>query len=97
MTELNINEPQYDMLYTLFAFPSIFSTFIIGFLIDVLGVRIGLVSLSFGIAVFQLFVAFGGLFKSYPLMLIGRMMFGIASSSLITAQSAFISSWFVGK
>jgi len=67
------------MLYTIFALPNIFATFIIGFLIDFLGVRIGLVALSLGVAVFQCIVAAGGASKSYTTMLIGRMLFGIAS------------------
>lgn len=67
------------MLYTIFALPNIFATFIIGFLIDFLGVRIGLVTLSLGVAVFQAVVAAGGAYKSYACMLVGRMLFGIAS------------------
>lgn len=79
MNELNINEPQYDWLYTIFALPNIFATFIIGFLIDFLGVRIGIIALSFGVVVFQTVVAAGGASKSYATMLVGRMLFGIAS------------------
>lgn len=85
------------MLYTIFALPNIFATFIIGFLIDFLGVRIGIVALSIGVALFQCLVAIGGAYKSYTTMLIGRMLFGIASESLITAQASFVSFWFVGK
>lgn len=85
------------MLYTIFALPNIFATFIIGYLIDFLGVRFGLVTLSLGVAVFQAVVAAGGAYKSYTCMLVGRMLFGIASESLITAQASFVSFWFVGK
>jgi hypothetical protein len=85
------------MLYTIFAFPNIFATFIIGFLIDYLGVRIGLIALSFGVVIFQTVVAVGGAYKSYSIMLVGRMLFGIASESLITAQASFVSFWFMGK
>jgi hypothetical protein len=53
------------MFYTIFAFPNIFATFIIGFLIDFLGVRIGIVALSGGVALFQLVVAIGGFTNSY--------------------------------
>jgi len=67
------------MLYTIFALPNIFATFIIGFLIDFLGVRIGIIALSFGVVIFQAIVAAGGAYKSYTCMLIGRMLFGIAS------------------
>ena len=85
------------MLYTIFALPNIFATFIIGFLIDFLGVRIGIIALSFGVVIFQAVVAFGGAYKSYATMLVGRMLFGIASESLVTAQASFVSFWFVGK
>ena len=85
------------MLYTIFAFPNIFATFIIGFLIDYLGVRIGLIALSFGVVIFQTVVAVGGAYKIYSIMLVGRMLFGIASESLITAQASFVSFWFMGK
>jgi MFS family permease len=85
------------MLYTIFAFPNIFATFIIGFLIDYLGVRIVLITLSFGVVIFQVLVAAGGVYKSYSTMLVGRMLFGIASESLITAQASFVSFWFMGK
>lgn len=85
------------MLYTIFAFPNIFTTLVIGILIDFLGVRIGVISLSIGVALSQTIVAFGGMYKSYHVLLIGRMIFGIASESLITAQASMVSFWFKGK
>ena len=85
------------MLYTIFAFPNIFTTLVIGILIDFLGVRIGVISLSIGVALAQTIVAFGGMYKSYQVLLIGRMIFGIASESLITAQASMVSFWFKGK
>lgn len=85
------------MLYTIFALPNIFATFFIGFLIDFLGVRIGIIALSSGVAFFQILVAIGGYAESYYTMLVGRMLFGIASESLVTAQVSFVSMWFVGK
>lgn len=95
--DLDIGEAKFDMLYTIFALPNIFATFIIGFLIDFMGVRIGIITLSLGVAIFQTVIAFGGAYHSYTTMLIGRMLFGIASESLITAQAAFVSFWFNGK
>lgn len=77
--DLDIGETAYDMLYTVFAFPNIFATFIIGFLIDYLGVRVGLIALSIGITVFQLVIAIGGYSYSYTTILIGRILFGLAS------------------
>lgn len=94
---MDIDTPQYNMLYTIFALPNIFATFFIGVLIDFLGVRIGIVALSTGVALFQIIVAIGGYTESYYTMLAGRMLFGIASESLVTAQASFVSMWFVGK
>lgn len=81
----------------MFAFPNIFATFIIGFLIDYLGVRVGLIALSIGITVFQLVIAIGGYTYSYATILVGRILFGLASESLITAQASMVSFWFKGK
>lgn len=60
LEELEISETQFNLLYTIFAFPNIFTTLILGVLIDFLGVRIGVISLSAGVALSQLVVAFGG-------------------------------------
>lgn len=79
LEELHITETQFNLLYTIFAFPNIFTTLILGVLIDFLGVRIGVITLSVGVALSQLVVAFGGQFESYNTLLIGRMLFGIAS------------------
>lgn len=95
--DLEIGPTQYELLYTIFAFPNIFATFIIGFLIDFIGVRIGLIALSAGVALFQLVIAIGGYAYSYTAILIGRMLFGLASESLITAQASMVSFWFKGK
>jgi MFS family permease len=95
--DLQIGETQFQLLYTIFAFPNIFATFFLGFLIDFLGVRIGLIALSAGVAIFQLVIAIGGYTYSYTTILIGRMLFGLASESLITAQASMVSFWFKGK
>lgn len=95
--DLDIGETQFQLLYTIFAFPNIFATFFLGFLIDFLGVRIGLIALSAGVAIFQLSIAIGGYAYSYTTILIGRMLFGLASESLITAQASMVSFWFKGK
>ena len=95
--DLDISETQFQLLYTIFAFPNIFATFFIGYLIDYLGVRIGIIALSGGVAFFQLVIAIGGYTYSYQTILIGRMLFGLASESLVTAQASFVSFWFKGK
>ena len=77
--DLGIGVTQFQLLYTIFAFPNIFATPVIGFLIDYLGVRTGIIALSAGVAFFQLVIAIGGYAYSYTTILIGRMLFGLAS------------------
>lgn len=95
--DLGIGQTQFQLLYTIFAFPNIFATFFLGFLIDFMGVRIGIIALTAGITIFQLVIAIGGFAQSYTTILIGRMLFGLASQSLITAQASMVSFWFKGK
>lgn len=85
------------MLYTIFALPNIVSTVVLGYLIDYIGVRTGLITLMVSVTLFQSIIALGGAYESYATMLIGRMLFGIASESLVTAQACFVSFWFAGK
>lgn len=85
------------MLYTIIALPNIFFPFFVGVIIDYLGIRIAFISLTLGVVIFQAIVAFGGVFKSFQIMLIGRMFFGIAIESLNVAQTCFVSYWFLGK
>ncbi len=96
-TDLNIGNTQFQLLYSIFAFPNIFATFFIGFLIDYFGVRVGLVSLTGSIFFFQFTIAMGGYAYSYSTILVGRLLFGLASGSLIIAFASLISFWFKGK
>ncbi len=59
--------------------------------------RIGILALSFAIVFCQLLVAIGGQIENYPLMLLGRILYGIASRSLFIPQTALVSFWFKGR
>ncbi len=85
------------MLYSIVAFPNIFTTFVIGYLIDFLGVRIGIITLAAGVVIFQLIIAAGAFFNDYTTILVGRAFLGIAAESVVTASATMISIWFKGK
>jgi MFS family permease len=85
MTDLQISNPQYNLLYSAFSFPNIFLTLVGGFMIDFLGVRFGIFCFCTGVLMAQLVVAIGGTFKVYLVMLVGRAFFGICSENLIIA------------
>lgn len=59
--------------------------------------RLGIVSLSGALVLCQLLFAIGGQVQSYGLMLLSRVLFGVASRSLFIPQTGLISFWFKGK
>jgi MFS family permease len=64
---------------------------------DKFGMRLGIVILSFALMIFQLIFAIGGQFLSYKTMIVGRILFGVASRSLFIPQAGLISFWFKGR
>jgi MFS family permease len=78
-TILDINEAQFQLFYSLYALPNIFTLFFIGYLCDLFGMRLSLVILSALIALFQLVIAIGGYTQSYGTILAGRILFGVVS------------------
>lgn len=93
---LNITETQFQLLYSLYALPNVFTLFFLGYLCDLVGSRIGLISLSAGIAIFQLVIALGGSMNSYGVLLVGRICFGIFSEAVFIPHASLISKWFQG-
>jgi MFS family permease len=93
---LDISESQFQLFYSLYALPNVVTLLIIGYLCDRFGVRLSLISLSAGVAFCQLIIAIGGYIKSYPLILVGRILFGIASEALFIPHASMISLWFQG-
>jgi MFS family permease len=94
---LNITETQYQLFYSLYSLPNIFTLLFIGFFLDKIGMRIGIVALSLALTIFQLLFAIGGQINSFGLMLAARVLFGIASRSIFIPQASLISFWFKGK
>lgn len=42
----------------------------------------------------QLFFALGGVYKSFPLMLLGRTIYGLGGENMSVAQSSLVAEWF---
>ena len=96
-SDLHIDDAQYQLLYTVFAVPNIFSCFFLGYFVDYFGVKLSLNIFSCAIVVFQSIIGVGGYIYSYKCILIARIFFGMASGGLICAVSAMIAIWFHGK
>ena len=94
---LDISEEQFELFYSLYALPNIFTLFFIGYLCDKFGARISLVGLAIMIALCQLLIAIGGYISSYTTILIGRIIFGIASEAIFIPVASMTSVWFQGN
>jgi len=78
-TILEIGAEDFQLFYSLYALPNIFTLLFIGYFCDYFGVRITIMLLSGLVAFFQLLIAIGGYARSFPTILVGRILFGIVS------------------
>jgi MFS family permease len=64
-TILDIEESQFQLFYSLYALPNIFTLPFVGYFVDKLGIRLSILVMSIGLAVCQLLIAIGAFAKSY--------------------------------
>jgi MFS family permease len=90
-------ETLYSLLYTVYSVPNVFLPFFGGYFVDRFGVRICLIAFCIFLAVGQRIFAIGLSMKSWPVMYVGRVVFGFGGESLSVANSALLADWFEGK
>jgi MFS family permease len=90
-------ETLFSLLYTVYSIPNIFLPFFGGFFVDKFGVRITLLATTIFITAGQVVFAFGLSIKSWPVMFLGRVIYGFGGESLGVANSAVLANWFQGK
>lgn len=88
---------QLNLLYSVYSLPNVVLPLILGALLDRLGQRQMVYLLSLFIVVGQVVFTFGVTIKDFPVMLIGRVLFGIGGESLSVAQTKLMTDWFRGK
>lgn len=86
----------FNLLYSLYSLPNIVLPFFGGYFVDKFGVRVCLLSFTGFITAGQIIFAFGLSIKSWPVMFIGRIIYGFGGESLGVANSALLSDWFKG-
>ncbi len=95
---MDISTYQFANLYAWYSWPNVLLPIVGGYLMDsVFGIRIGTIIFAMFIILGQFLFAFGALIYSYPLMQVGRFVFGIGGESLAVAQNTYAVSWFKGK
>ena len=90
-------ETYFSLLYTVYSVPNIILPFFGGFFTDKFGARVCLVVFCGFITLGQFIFALGLSMKSWPIMLLGRVVFGFGGESMGVANSAILSEWFKGR
>ncbi|KAK9695459.1 Major Facilitator Superfamily [Popillia japonica] len=98
ITDLNLSETDFMLLYSLYAWPNVILCFIGGFLIDrVFGIRLGTNIYMFITLIGHTIFAYGTYYNIFSVMAIGRFIFGIGGESVAVAQNNYAVLWFKGK
>jgi MFS family permease len=89
-------ETYFSLLYTIPAFPNIILPFFGGYFVDTLGAYKCMTAFITIIAIGHVIFAFGLSIKSWPIMFLGRAIFGMGESSNSVANSTILADWFGG-
>lgn len=94
---LEVNETQFNLLYSLYSIPNIFLPFVGGFILDYFGINVGLVLYTSVTITGQTLYTIGSYSHSFFLLVLGRIILGVGAESLNVAQSTIITMWFKGR
>jgi len=94
LDKMGITHTQIGLLYSFYSWPNVVFVFFAGVLLDKIGTRKASVIFSSMIVLGAAIVAAA---PTFPVMLVGRIIFGLGSEALIVSQSAIIARWFTGK
>ena len=74
---MQIDSTWFIVFNSVYSWPNVIIPIISGLILDrVSGIRVGAVIFSAIICVGQLIVAFGGMFNNFPVMFVGRIVYG---------------------
>jgi MFS family permease len=94
MKGINISRAQYGLLFSFYYLPNFIMVLVGGILLDRIGIRKAGTLFAALCAVGVLLTA---VTKIFPVMLVGRLIYGLGSESLIITQNKVISKWFKGR
>jgi MFS family permease len=90
-------EQKYQLLYSVAQAPGVFMPIVSGAAVDRFGGRICLLLLSSTCLVGQIIASCGVEYKSWPIIITGRFIFGLGFEALFASNQAFLASWFSNK
>ena len=87
-------EYNFNMLYTAYSLPNVILPFFGGVFVDKYGPELCCFIFICFTFIGQIIVAYGVTIKSFPLMIFGRIIFGIGGESICVASSSLLQKWF---
>lgn len=81
-------------LYSAYSWPTVVLAFVGGYIIDRLSVRTGALLFGFLVMCGQLVCTYGVIEKNFWVCILGRLILGSGSESLVVAQNVFVFRWF---
>ena len=90
-------ETNFSLLYSVYSIPNVILPFFGGILVDKLGTRATLIGFNAVLTIASVLIAFGVIWKSMWVVVLGRIVYGMAGESLTVVQSAILTQWFKGK
>lgn len=91
---MNITRAQYGLLFSFYYLPNFVMVLVGGILLDRVGIRKA-GTLFAALCAAGVFLTAAS--KAFSLMLVGRLIYGLGSESLIITQNKVLSKWFKGK
>nr|CAG8517109.1 13088_t:CDS:10 [Entrophospora candida] len=95
--ELGITNSEYGIIQSSVSLVNTILPFLGGVFIDTFGTSLGSILATFLIAAGNILVALSTHLISFHVMVLGRIMYGIGSGTIVTIQTAILSHWFKGK
>lgn len=96
-SDYNTFQWQLNLLYTVYSLPNVFLPLLGGYLVDRLGSSRMIIIFSTTIMLGATLFSFGISTRSFWLMLVGRVMFGLGGESLEVASATVVTDWFKGR
>ncbi|CAG8446828.1 13734_t:CDS:2 [Dentiscutata heterogama] len=95
--ELDITNSQYGIIQSSVSLVNTILPILGGVFIDTFGTSTGSILATSLIAVGNILVALSTNLASFPVMVFGRIFYGIGSGTIVTVQTTILSHWFKGK
>lgn len=91
---MGISRAQYGLLFSLYSLPNVIMVLLGGILLDIIGIRKA-GTLFAALCAIGVFITASG--STFMIMLLGRLVYGLGSESLIITMDKILSRWFKGK